>query len=169
MSTETRPSILDAALACIGVRVSAILLQPGEKEENYITSLHNEVVSTTQLYKQAASLLIRAWIQLTAVWIVGLLSSDSCSPYVPESIRVAFQSFSDIRNPGSYTTLDRSRLPQGKVEPSHAPQFNFTEWWNIGEGETMREPFDVRDEVVAGLLHALEKVYAPCFIHRSSN
>jgi hypothetical protein len=28
----------------------------------------------------------------------------------------------------------------------------------IGEGETMGEPFDVRDEIVVGLLHALEMV-----------
>jgi hypothetical protein len=53
---------------------------------------------------------------------------------------------------------DGNLLPHGKVEPSNTPLFNFTEWWNIGEGEMMREPFDVRDEVVVGLLHALEEV-----------
>jgi hypothetical protein len=77
---------------------------------------------------------------------------------VPESVRVAFHSFSDIRNPGSYAAPDGSRLPQGKVQPSDAPQFYFTEWWIIGGGVTMGEPFDVRDEVVAGLLRALEMV-----------
>jgi hypothetical protein len=53
---------------------------------------------------------------------------------------------------------DGNPLPHGKVEPSRAPQFNFTEWWNIGEGDAIRKPFDVRDEVVVGLLHALEEV-----------
>jgi hypothetical protein len=77
---------------------------------------------------------------------------------VPESVRVAFHCFSDIRNPGSYTAPDGSQLLKGKVQPSDTPQFNFTEWWMIGEGETMGEPFDVRDEVVVGLLHALEMV-----------
>ena len=77
---------------------------------------------------------------------------------MPESVRVAFQSFSDIRDPGSYAIPDGIRLPQGNIEPLHAPQFNFTEWWTIGEGDTIRGPFDVRDEVVVGLLHALEEV-----------
>jgi hypothetical protein len=77
---------------------------------------------------------------------------------VPESVRVAFRSFSDIRNPGSYTAPDGSRLLQGEVQLSYIAQFNFTEWWKIEEEETMREPFDVRNEVVAGLLHALETV-----------
>jgi len=45
MSSETQTSILDAALACIGKRISMILLQSGDKGKNYITSLHNEVVS----------------------------------------------------------------------------------------------------------------------------
>ncbi|KAN0128682.1 hypothetical protein V8E53_013501 [Lactarius tabidus] len=133
MSSETGTSILDAALACIGKRISIILLQSGDKDENYVTSLHNKV--------------------LAAMWIVGLQSSAGSSP-VPESIRVAFGSFSDIRNPGSYTAPYGSLLPQGK-EQSDTATFNFTEWWKFGEGETMEEPFDVCDEVVEGLLHAL--------------
>lgn len=44
MSFKTE-SILDAALACIGKRISAILPLSGDKDQNYITSLHNEVVS----------------------------------------------------------------------------------------------------------------------------
>jgi hypothetical protein len=44
MSSEIGTSILDAAIACIGNRISAILFQSGEKDGNYITSLHNEVV-----------------------------------------------------------------------------------------------------------------------------
>ena len=38
------------------------------------------------------------------------------------------------------------------------PQFNFTKWWNIQEGERIRGPFDVRDELIPKLLHVLEKV-----------
>ena len=46
MSSQTGSLILDAALTCIGERISTILLQPGHKNHNYITSLHNEVVHT---------------------------------------------------------------------------------------------------------------------------
>jgi hypothetical protein len=48
MLSETRTSILSAVLTCIGERICAILLQPGNKAETYITSLHNEVVSSIQ-------------------------------------------------------------------------------------------------------------------------
>jgi len=91
------------------------------------------------------------------VWIVGLLPSDGSSP-VPESVRVAFHSFSDIKKPGSYTAPGRSWLPHGKVQPSDTPQFTFREWWKIREGETLGEPFDVRDVLVKGLVDVLEKV-----------
>ncbi|KAF8258266.1 hypothetical protein EI94DRAFT_1708152 [Lactarius quietus] len=138
MPSETRASILDAALTCLGERIStiqSIRCQPGDKDKNYIPSLHNEV--------------------LAAVWIVGLLPSDSSSP-VPESVQDAFHSFLDIRNPGSYTATDGRQLPKGYIHKSDAPHFNFTEWWKIGEGDTMGEPFDVRNELVEGLLHVLE-------------
>lgn len=92
------------------------------------------------------------------MWTIGLLSSSGSSPHVPESVRIAFHSFSDLRNPGTYTTPDGSRQLPGEVQESTISQFNFTEWWKIGEGETMSEPFNVRDEVVVGLLHALEMV-----------
>ncbi|KAN0135938.1 hypothetical protein V8E53_006390 [Lactarius tabidus] len=124
MSLETRTSILDAALVCIGNRISTILLQSGNKDKNYITSLHNKM--------------------LAAMWIV-------------EPIKVAFGSFSDIRNPGSYTSSPfRSLLLQGKEQSSDSAKFKFTEWWKIGEGETMEEPFDICDELVEGFLHALD-------------
>ena len=45
MQSNANLSILDEALACIGQRIASIFIQPGEKDENYITSLHNEVVS----------------------------------------------------------------------------------------------------------------------------
>jgi hypothetical protein len=95
------------------------------------------------------------------VWIIGL-QSYSGSPTVPKSIRVAFSSFSDITNPGSYTAPNGSLLPQGNDRPSDAAQFNLTEWWVIGEGEMMGEPFDVRDEIVNELLHALKMVCNLC-------
>ena len=50
MSSQTGTSILDAALACIGERISAALLHPGEKDGNYIASLHNEVVRIVLCY-----------------------------------------------------------------------------------------------------------------------
>jgi len=44
MQSSTDLSILDEALACIGQRIVSIFIQPTEKDEIYITSLHNEVV-----------------------------------------------------------------------------------------------------------------------------
>jgi hypothetical protein len=72
-----------------------------------------------------------------------------------------FSSFSDIRNPGSYTAPYGSLLLQGK-EQSDTATFNFNEFWKFGEGETMEEPFDLCNEVVEGLLHALGIV---CNLH----
>jgi hypothetical protein len=45
MSSSTGASIFDEALAYIGQRISSILIQPVDKDLNYISSLHNEVVS----------------------------------------------------------------------------------------------------------------------------
>jgi len=38
------------------------------------------------------------------------------------------------------------------------PNFNFTEWWKIAEGEKLNKPFHVGDELATGLLHALKMV-----------
>ena len=82
---------------------------------------------------------------------------------MPVSVRIAFRSFSDIQVAGSYTAPDRSQLPtSGAVPLSDVPQFNFTERWNIEAGERIRCPFDIWDELVPKLLHALKKVCA-CF------
>ncbi|KAF8262978.1 hypothetical protein EI94DRAFT_1704358 [Lactarius quietus] len=135
MSSERGASILDSVLTCIRERISIILHQPGDKDENYIASLHNEV--------------------LAATWIIGILPSGGSSQ-VPESVWVAFRSFSDIRNPGSYTAPDGSQLPKGNVQQANTPQFNFTEWWEISQGDTLSEPFDVHDEIVRELLLVLE-------------
>ncbi|KAH9022873.1 hypothetical protein EDB85DRAFT_2151483 [Lactarius pseudohatsudake] len=138
MSAAIGASILDAALACIGERISAILLNSADKGEKYIASLHNEV--------------------LAAIWIIGLLSSSGSSPYVPESVKIAFHSFSDIRNLGTYATSnqDQKLKGKGKVQASPTLAFSLTEWWNAGEGVVMKEPFDVHDELIAGLLCALK-------------
>jgi hypothetical protein len=44
MSSNTGASILDEALACIGQRITFILVHPADKDQNYIASLCNEVV-----------------------------------------------------------------------------------------------------------------------------
>ncbi|KAH9038879.1 hypothetical protein EDB85DRAFT_2141449 [Lactarius pseudohatsudake] len=138
MSAATGASILDAALACIGERISAILLNSADKGEKYIASLHNEV--------------------LAAVWIISLLSSSGSSPYVPESVKITFHSFSNIRNPGTYATSnwDQKLKGKGKVQASPTLPFSLMEWWNFGEGMVIKEPFDVCDELIAGLLRALK-------------
>jgi hypothetical protein len=52
-------SILDEALACIGGRIALILIQPGDKDQNYVTSLHNEVVGIFQCKIANGAKLIR--------------------------------------------------------------------------------------------------------------
>lgn len=47
---------------------------------------------------------------------------------------------------------------------SAGPKFNLTEWWKIGEGGRLSEPFDVGEELVAGLLSALEMVRSLFYI-----
>ena len=82
---------------------------------------------------------------------------------MPESIRIAFHSFLDIWVAGSYTAPKRGQVPTGGTPPpSDAPQFNFTEWWKTGEGETTR-PFDVQDELIPKLLLASEKVWGSSY------
>ena len=46
MQSNADLSIMDEALACIGQRIASIFIQPVEKDEIYITSLHNEVVGS---------------------------------------------------------------------------------------------------------------------------
>jgi hypothetical protein len=53
MSAETGSSVLDGALTCIGERISTILFRHGDKDKNYIASLHNEVVSIIQCSKRS--------------------------------------------------------------------------------------------------------------------
>jgi hypothetical protein len=44
MSPKAGASMLEEALVCIGQRIATILIQPTDKDKNYIASLHNEVV-----------------------------------------------------------------------------------------------------------------------------
>jgi hypothetical protein len=84
---------------------------------------------------------------------------------VPEPIKVAFRSFSDIKNPGTYAAPEESVLFQVTHKTSFDPNFNLTEWWKIAEGEKLSKQFNVREELVAGLLHVLEMVSALFFIY----
>ena len=77
---------------------------------------------------------------------------------MPEPVRIAFRSFSDIRNPETYVAPDEGLLPQAECKTPVDPKFNFTEWWKIAEGEKLSKPFDVGEEMVAGLLRVLEMV-----------
>jgi hypothetical protein len=79
---------------------------------------------------------------------------------VPELVRVAFRSFSDVKNPGTYAAPDESLLRQAECRTSVDPNFNFnfTEWWKTAEGEKLSKPFDVGEELVEGLLRVLEMV-----------
>jgi hypothetical protein len=87
------------------------------------------------------------------------LASSGSSPYVPGAVKIAFRSFSDIRNPATYVAHDEVLLPQAGHNTSVNPNFNFTEWWKF-EGENLGRPFDIGDELVEGMLHVLERVSA---------
>jgi hypothetical protein len=79
---------------------------------------------------------------------------------VPEPVKIAFRSFSDIKDPRTYTAHDECLLLQAGRSASLNPNFNFTEWWRIPEGEKLSGPFNVGDELVAGVLQVLERVSA---------
>jgi hypothetical protein len=76
---------------------------------------------------------------------------------VPEAVRIAFCSFSNINDSGTYAAPSDSLLQAGR-KTSVDSNFNFTEWWIIVDGEKLSKPFDVGEELVAGLLHVLEAV-----------
>lgn len=44
MPFDSDISILDEALVCIGQRITSILIEPAQRDSNYVGSLHNEVV-----------------------------------------------------------------------------------------------------------------------------
>ncbi len=85
---------------------------------------------------------------------------------MPEPIKIAFRSFLNIENPGTYAEPDESLLPQARHETLVGQRrFNFTEWWKLAEGEKLSKPFNVGEEMVAGLLHALEVVSTLFYIY----
>lgn len=77
---------------------------------------------------------------------------------MPEPVRIAFQSFSDIRNLETYTAPDESLPLQAGCKTSVDPNFGFTEWWRIEDGKKLNKPFDIGEELVERLLHALDMV-----------
>lgn len=79
---------------------------------------------------------------------------------MPEPVRVAFRSFSDIKDPQTYTAPDKGLLLQAGYNESVDPNFNLTEWWKFEEGQKLSKLHDVREELVAGLLRVLEKASA---------
>jgi len=96
------------------------------------------------------------------VWIIGLLESSGSTPCIPESVRIVFRSFSDIKNPGTFAAPDGSLLMRAgsKSKTSGNPKFNLTEWWKVAKGKELSKTFDVGKEFVAGLQHAQEIVSA---------
>ena len=81
-----------------------------------------------------------------------------------QPVRVAFLSFSDIKNLRSYVEPDKSLVLQAGFKTSVDSKFKFTEWWRIAEGEKLSKLFDVGEDLVAGLLWILEEV---CYVWTS--
>ena len=86
------------------------------------------------------------------------MASNGSSPYLPEPVRIAFRSFLDIKKPETFSAPDEHLLPPASYKTTIGQTFKFTEWWNIGEGEELEKPFDIGEELTAGLLHVLERV-----------
>ena len=75
-----------------------------------------------------------------------------------DSIAIAFRCFSDIKHPETYEDHDDILLLPALSRESTDPKFGLTEWWKIAEGGKLTKPFNVGDELVEGLLHALKRV-----------
>jgi hypothetical protein len=86
---------------------------------------------------------------------------------VPKPVRIAFRSFSDIKDPRTYVARNESLLLQTAHNASVNPDFNLTEWWRIAKGKKLSRLFNVGNELVARVLQVLERVstlfymYAP--------
>ena len=63
-----------------------------------------------------------------------------------------------------YTEPNGSLSLQGGSDTSVDTKFNFTEWWKTPAGNNLSEPFDVGEELVAGLLRVLEVVSSLSYI-----
>lgn len=84
---------------------------------------------------------------------------------MPEPVKIAFRSFSDIKDPRTYAARDESLQLQAWHGTSLNPNFKFTEWWRVAEGEKLSGPFNVGDELVAEVMQVLERVSAFMFIY----
>lgn len=87
---------------------------------------------------------------------------------MPEPVRIAFRSFSDIKDPRTYVACNESLLLQTGHNASVNPDFNLTEWWRMARGEKLSRPFNVGDELVAGMLQVLERVSTLFYIYSPS-
>jgi len=63
-----------------------------------------------------------------------------------------------------YTEPNGSLPLQGRSDTSVNTKFNFTEWWKTPAGKNLNKPFDIGEELVAGLLHALDVVSSLSYI-----
>ena len=77
---------------------------------------------------------------------------------MPEPVRIAFQSFSDIKKADTYSAPNEHLLPPASNETTSGRAFKFTEWWNLDEGKELDKPFDIGDELTAELSRVLERV-----------
>ena len=84
---------------------------------------------------------------------------------MPEPVKNAFRSFSDIKDPRMYTACDESPQLQAWHGTSLNPNFKFTEWWRVAEGEKLSGPFNVSNKFVAKVMQVLERVSAFMFIY----
>ena len=66
-----------------------------------------------------------------------------------------------------YVAHDESLLLQTGNNALVNPSFNLTEWWRIARGKKLSRPFNVGDELVAGVLRVLERISTCffCFMH----
>jgi hypothetical protein len=87
---------------------------------------------------------------------------------VPGPVRIAFRSFSDIKDPRTYVARDESLLLQTGNIASVIPNFNLTEWWRISRGEKLSRPFNIGDELVAGVLQVLDRVSTLFYVYAPS-
>ena len=77
---------------------------------------------------------------------------------MPEPVRIAFRSFSDIKNAGTYVPPNKILLLQAGCKESVESNFKFREWWRIVEGDRLNRQFNISEDLVTELLRVLEVV-----------
>jgi hypothetical protein len=116
MSSDAGASLLDAALACIGQRISTILHLPGDKDENFISSLHNEVVSIPQ----CSHISVISQIQLgLSLLLCGLLAFGRlvAAPLFQSQSGLPFEVFQTLETPAAI--LPSMEAGCQETRPSH--------------------------------------------------